>query len=119
MSESLFSLPKPENIPDSQKFAITITLATLEQMKSFVFDRYFEEKFVFIFGKLNNEDCCILPVYHDFQLDADEIRSFAEEFPERNKFLSMCAPDGSCIFYSANPVDWNLITNKSNDSDSE
>ena len=109
-----------EIIKKRQLFATQITVKTLIQTKTFLFGKYeIFSNLLLLFGKLDNIDSVIIPVFHDWHLSTEELREFTESFPELKKFIAMCAPDGSCIFYTLNTFDWDDLDSNDENPDSD
>ena len=94
-------------ILDSQKAALSIAARNLSQTANFTFQFFdFLNDLIVINGKIDDEECFILPVYHDWKLESEQISTFSHSYEGKKKFLGMCAPDCSFILYSLKPFDW-------------
>jgi hypothetical protein len=46
-----------------------------------------------------HKNCVVVPLFHDFPVSSLIFPELVDAFPNRPKFLGLCAPDASIIFY--------------------
>jgi hypothetical protein len=52
-----------------------------------------------ILGRYHESEAVFLPIFHDWPVDSRIVPGFAEQFQDREKYLALCAPDGSIVCY--------------------
>ena len=120
MLEQIREFERNNQILDCQKMALTISAKNLSQTPNFTFQEFqFLNNLILIFGKIDGEECFILPVYHDWKLESEQIAIFSHSFSDKKKFLGMCAPDSSFILYSIKEFDWQELETIDDDPNSD
>ena len=100
-----------QNAIPQQKMALPIAYNILNGLQEFKFENCETaiDGLKIIKGMFNNQISIFFPVFHDFVIDTKYYAEIMLKYPEINKYVVMCAADGSAIIYHFENVSLNDI----------